>query len=766
MPRHKQRGELSRRGKRARLFHLTILFILALSSWALWTSHTVRQQFEGRRWTLPARVYARPMELYSGLTLSPETLSAELDALGYRKVPKNTGPGQYALENNALLLWTRGFTFWDTEEPSRSIRVQFNGHRVESLKEAGESSRSLALVRVEPQAIATIYPAHHEDRILVKIKEVPPMLIKALIAVEDRGFRRHFGIDPLAIARAIIANLRAGGIRQGGSTLTQQLVKNFFLTQERTLWRKVNEAMMAVTLEWHYSKDEILEAYLNEIYLGQDGARAIHGFGLAAPFYFGQPIGELKVHQLALLAGLARGASYYDPRRHPERALGRRNHVLALMVEQGMLTAEQGRLYINAPLDLAKHPMQPLDRFPAFLDLVRRQLSRDYREEDLRTEGLQIFTTLDPQIQRKAEGALIHRLGQLEKQRGIKPDTLDAAAVITGTDNGEVLALVGGRRAHYAGFNRVLDAKRPIGSLVKPAVYLAALSRPDRYHVVTPLNDAPLSLKDRRGNVWTPQNYSKKYHGVIPLKTALANSYNLATVRLGMDIGLGQVKNTLAELGVEAEIPAYPSILLGSLELSPFEVTQMYQTLASGGFNIPLRAIREVLAKDGKPLRRYGLSVRQAIRPAPVFLTNYLLTEVVRTGTARALVSELPGAFPFAGKTGTTDELRDSWFAGFGSDRLAVVWLGRDDNQPAGFTGADGAMRIWSDLMRERPPSPLDLAAPKGVTWNWVDAAAGHLTDSSCPGAIRLPFIQTSDTIPYQACGATGHANGQWFETW
>jgi penicillin-binding protein 1B len=766
MPRHKQRGTPSRRGKRARLFQLTILFVLALSSWALWTSHSVRQQFEGHRWTLPARVYARPLELYSGLTLGSETLSAELDALGYRKVTKNTGPGQYALENNALLLWTRGFTFWDTEEPSRSVRVAFNGRRVESLKEAGESGRSLALVRVEPQAIATIYPAHHEDRILVKIKDVPQMLIKALIAVEDHGFYGHYGIDPRAIVRALIANFRAGGIRQGGSTITQQLVKNFFLTQERTLWRKVNEAMMAVTLEWHYTKDEILEAYLNEIYLGQDGARAIHGFGLAAPFYFGQPVRELKVHQLALLAGLARGASYYDPRHHPDRALQRRNQVLALMVGQGMLTAEQGRLYSNASLDLASHPMQSLNRFPAFLDLVRRQLGRDYREEDLRTEGLQIFTTLDPQFQRRAEAALIHRLEQLEKQRGFKPSTLDGAAVITGTDNGEVLALVGGRRTHYAGFNRVLDARRPIGSLVKPAVYLAALSQPSRYNVVTPLNDAPLLLKDRKGNVWTPQNYSKKYHGVVPLKTALANSYNLATVRLGMDIGLAQVKDTLTELGVEAEIPAYPSMLLGSLELSPFEVTQMYQTLASGGFNIPLRAIREVLAKDGKPLRRYGLSVRQAIRPGPVFLTNYLLTEVVRTGTARALVSELPGAFPFAGKTGTTDELRDSWFAGFGSDRLAVVWLGRDDNHPAGFTGADGAMRIWADLMRERPPSPLDLTAPKGVAWNWADVTTGYLTDPNCPGAARLPFIPTSDTIPYQACGPADHDRGQWFENW
>ena len=753
-------------GERIWFPQVAILCLLALSSWVLWSSHSIRHQFEGRRWSLPARVYARPLELYPKLRLTHESLSTELGALGYREVRALTGPGQYLKAGDAILIRTRGFVFWDTTEPPRLIRIRFNGQLIESIIEAGESNRPLALARIEPLEIAKIYPAHNEDRILIRIKDVPRMLIQALIAIEDRGFYRHIGIDPRAIARALLVNLRAGGIRQGGSTLTQQLVKNYFLTRERSLWRKLNEVMMALALEWHYSKDEILEAYLNEIYLGQDGERAIHGFGLAAPFYFAQPLGELKVPQLALLAGLARGASFYDPRRHPERALKRRNQVLALMVEQGMISAEEGRRHMQAPLDIAKRPVLSHNRFPAFVDLVRRQLGRDYREEDLRTEGLQIFTTLDPQIQRKAEGVVTRRLGQLEKQRGLKKGVLNGAVVVTSTESGEVLALVGGRRTHYAGFNRALDARRPIGSLVKPAVYLAALSQPTKYNVVTPLNDTPLRLKNQKGQVWTPQNYSKNYHGIVPLRTALANSYNLATVRLGMDVGIAQVKETLAELGVETKIPEYPSLFLGTLELSPLEVTQMYQTLASGGFHIPLRAIREVLNSDGKPLKRYGLSVRQTVRPAPTFLTNYLLTEVIRSGTARELTSQIPRSLPFAGKTGTTDELRDSWFAGFGGDILSVAWLGCDDNRPAGFTGAGGAMRIWADLMREHTLAPLELKPPEGIVWDWVDVASGYRTRPNCSGAVRLPFIHSSANIPYHPCYSTDSASRKWIDYW
>ena len=498
---------------------------------------------------------------------------------------------------------------------------------------------------------------------------------------------------------------------------------------------------MAVLLEWHYSKAEILEAYINEIFLGQDGFRAIDGFGLGARFYFGRPLRELEVHELALLIGLVRGASYYDPRRHPKRALERRNQVLALMINRGALSPEVGGALMKLPLTLSKKNRSATSNHPAFVDLVRRQLGIIYDEEDLRNEGLQIFTTLDPQIQRRAEQALRASLSELERQKRMQAGRLQGAVVAASSDTGEVLALAGGRDPRYAGFNRALDAKRPVGSLVKPAVYLAALSQPSRYNLITPLYDSPIVLRERSRPPWTPQNYDKRYRGRMPLMLALAESNNVATVRLGIDLGIAKVRRTLTQLGVSGEVPPYPSTFLGAIEMSPLEVAQMYQTLSSGGFYSALRAIRDVLTKDGQPLQRYGLTVKQVLPAAPAYLINYALAQVVGSGTASSLGAKLPHAMPLAGKTGTTDGLRDSWFVGFGSDVLAAVWLGADDNRPVGLTGASGAMRVWYELMKERPPAPLDLAVPRGVEWQWVDTLGMTRTTPSCPGSRRYPFI-------------------------
>ncbi|MFH0343161.1 MAG: penicillin-binding transpeptidase domain-containing protein, partial [Chromatiales bacterium] len=330
---------------------------------------------------------------------------------------------------------------------------------------------------------------------------------------------------------------------------------------------------------------------------------------------------------------------------------------------------------------------------------------------------------------------------ELERQKRMQAGRLQGAVVAASSDTGEVLALAGGRDPHYAGFNRALDAKRPVGSLVKPAVYLAALSEPSRYNLITPLYDSPIVVRERNRAPWTPQNYDKRYRGRMPLMLALAESNNVATVRLGIDLGIAKVRRTLAQLGVSGEVPPYPSTFLGAIEMSPLEVAQMYQTLSSGGFYSALRAIRDVLTKDGQPLQRYGLTVKQVLPAAPAYLINYALAQVVGSGTASSLGATLPHAMPLAGKTGTTDGLRDSWFVGFGSDVLAAVWLGADDNRPVGLTGASGAMRVWYELMKERPPAPLDLAVPRGVEWQWVDTLGMARTTPSCPGSRRYPFI-------------------------
>ncbi|CAN5677610.1 penicillin-binding protein 1B [soil metagenome] len=743
----------------SRWIRLGLVCLVIFGAWVSWIDHRLRVQFDGHRWSLPARVYARPFELYPGRPLHRAEIISELGVLGYQEASLIRRPGQYQQTSNAVRLFSHGYRFWDGEESSRMVEIRLHQGRVQAIIDR-RSGTQVALMRLEPLEIARIYPHHNEDRILVKIDDVPSMLVQGLIAAEDKAYPHHFGIDPLAIGRAFIENLRAGKVRQGGSTLTQQLVKNLFLSSERTLWRKINEAVMAVLLEWHYSKAEILEAYINEIFLGQDGFRAIHGFGLGARFYFGRPLRELQVHELALLVGLVRGASYYDPRRHPKRALQRRNQVLALMIDRGALTPEAGGAPMKLPLTLSKKNRSATSNHPAFVDLVRRQLGIIYDDEDLRNEGLQIFTTLDPQTQRRTEQALRASLSELERQKRMQGARLQGAVVAAAIDTGEVLALAGGRDPRFAGFNRALDAKRPVGSLVKPAVYLAALSQPSRYNLITPLSDSPIVLRERSRAPWSPQNYDKRYHGRMPLMVALAESNNVATVRLGIDLGIDRVRRTLAQLGVSGEVPPYPSTFLGAIEMSPLEVAQMYQTLSSGGFYSALRAIRDVVTKDGQPLQRYGLTVKQVLPAAPVYLINYALAQVVRSGTASSLGAKLPQAMPLAGKTGTTDGLRDSWFVGFGSDVLAAVWLGADDNRPIGLTGASGAMRVWYELMKERPPVPLDLAAPRGVEWQWVDARGMARTTPSCPGARRYPFI--TPFIPSRQVPCDGHEEAEY----
>jgi len=716
-----------------------LLAALLIGGYSLHLAQTVRVKFEGKRWAVPARVYARPLELYEGASLTPARLEAELDLLGYRKQASAGHPGEWSNSKGRYVVRTRAFRFWDEELPSRQLDIRLDGQRVVSLNDA-QSGTGLDLLRLEPVAIGSIYPAHKEDRVLVRRNDLPEHLVQALLAVEDRKFFDHAGVDPLAIARAAMANLGAGKAVQGGSTLTQQLVKNFFLTDERSLWRKINEAWMALILEADYSKDEILEAYANEIYLGQDGERAIHGFGLASLFYFNRPLTELRVQETALLVGLLKGASYYNPRRHPERALERRNLVLRLMAEQGFLDAASADRAAKQPLGVTKGGRRADAIHPAFMDLVRRQLHRDYREEDLTSEGLRIFTTLDPWMQKQAERQLAGGLAELEQRQRNRSGTLEGAVVLIGTQGGEVRALVGGRESGYAGFNRALDAVRPIGSLVKPAVYLAALSSGEGFSLVSWLEDSGIELKGEDGKPWRPENYDRREHGRVQLHEALTQSYNLATVHLGLKIGLSRVVQTLQALGIARPIQPFPSLLLGSLSLPPIEVAQMYQTIAAGGFRSPLRAIREVADAEGGQLRRYPLELTQTVKPGPAYLLTRNMVEVVRSGTAKGLARYLPRT-ELAGKTGTTNDMRDSWFAGFGGDLLGVVWVGRDDNQPAGLSGASGALTIWGSLMQQLQPASLELSPPEGMQYLWIDAETGQLSAEDCRGAQAFPFL-------------------------
>lgn len=746
MPRKSKRSNSLKNNKKTAsggygwlLFQLLVIFLFCSAAYIIWLDHRIRTEFEGKKWSLPARVYASPMELYAGVQIDLSTVEKQLQSSGYRHVHQPQRPGEYIKEGPRLKFVSRDFEFWDGRETSRNVSLLFSHDHLEALVDFSTGD-SIPVLRLEPELIGKIYPEHHEDRVLITYDEVPPLLIDSLIAIEDKNYFRHFGVDPRGILRAAWINLRTGDVRQGGSTLTQQLVKNFFLTHERTYWRKFNEMIMAILLERHYTKQEILAAYVNEIYLGQRGTLGVHGFGTAADFYFARPLNELRVDQLALLVGLVKGASYYNPRKHPERAKERRDLVIQLMLEQGYLDQASADKAIAAPLDVVASPGWSSAKYPAYLELVGRQLQADYKTEDLKSEGLRIFTTLNPQYQDIAEQAVKQRLASLEKNRNLPANSLQAAVVVSSVETGEILALIGGRERSVTGFNRALDAKRPIGSLIKPAIYLTALSQPEKYNVLTELLDAPVILNQPDGSTWMPNNYDGEAHGALPLHVALERSYNLATVRLGMELGMDKIRPTLRQLGIDDHVPDYPSVYLGALELTPVQVAQMYQTLASNGFQIPLRAIREVLDKDGNPLQRYPLDIKQTFDSRAVHITNYLLTEVVNNGTARSLSERLPHLLPLAGKTGTTNDLKDSWFAGFGDNILAVVWLGRDDNTPAGLTGAGGALQVWTDMMQDIKPQPLTLIPPEGVAW--VPVLDGRRLIDDCPGSRTYPFIE------------------------
>jgi penicillin-binding protein 1B len=742
--------------KKQVLFGALAVVLLAVCT-VVYLDFTVRARFEGKRFELPARVYARPLELYPGLKLRPTALLGELALLGYRESARPQEPGSYRWSGQTVELVTRPFTFGDGPQASTALRVNFDGERVGTLQRQGDNAR-LDLVRLDPALIGGIYPGKNEDRVLVRLDEVPSQVVDALIAVEDNRFYRHHGIDPRGIARALFTTITGGGV-QGGSTLTQQLVKNFYLTADRTLRRKLTEMVMAVLLEIHYSKEEILETYLNEVYLGQDGNRAIHGFGLASVFFFDRPLSRISLPEAALLVGMLKGPAYYSPRRHPQRALERRNLVLGEMAEGGFITDQQLLAARTSSLSVIDRPPRGTSPYPAFLELVHRQLRRDYREEDLRSEGLQVVTTLDPGVQNAAEKALRRRLDQLEQSRRGKSAELQGALLLTSAQNAEVQAVVGGREPAFKGFNRALDARRPIGSLVKPIIYLTALQQPQRYTLATLLDDSPLVHKQAGTDDWQPQNYDKQSHGQVPLCTALANSYNLCTVRLGLDLGVESVMANLQRLGADRELPAYAASLLGANELSPLEVAQVYQTVAAGGFRTPLRAIREVLTADGQPLQRYPLEVEQVVEPAPLYLLATALQDVVRQGTAQGLAARLPAGLDVAGKTGTTDDFRDSWFAGFTGDRVAVVWIGRDDNQPTGLTGASGAMAVWGDLMAKLDPEPLILPEPEQIERVWIDPESGLLSGPGCSGAVELPFMTGSAPTESAPCGPRSVGN-------
>ena len=722
------------------LLSLTLI-IAALVFYGLGLRPEIEARFEGQRWSLPAVVYARPLELYIGQPLTPPILEDELLLSGYRQESPPKSEGSYERQGTTVTLISRAFHFPSGFEPSRHVILTFNNDGLAAIV-ASEDSQPIDLFRLDPAPIGSFHPTAHEDRIVVTYGEIPPLLVKTLLAIEDQKFFSHPGVSPLAIVRAFLANIRAGATVQGGSTITQQLVKNLFLSNERTISRKFREATMAVLLDFKYSKQEILTTYVNEVFLGQDGSRAIHGFALAGQYFFHRTLADLSPAQIATLVGLVKGPSLYDPLRHPEKSLERRQVVLAKMAEAGLISREELAAADKEALLDTEVQRGGFNRFPAFLDLVRQQLASQFQEEDLKTNGLQIMTTLDPLRQFKLEKSIHESVARLEKRS--RHEAIETAAIITNRDNGEVLALAGGKDPVSQGFNRALSARRQIGSLFKPVVYLTALE--NGYTLSSPVEDMAVNLPTGQG-VWSPDNFDRREHGRVALYRALANSWNLATIHLGMDVGLEKIIAAAGRLGFPRQIAPLPSILLGAVEMTPFEVAQIYQTMAADGFYTPLRAINAVMAADHSLLHQYGLTVEQRFDPATIFLLNYGLQRVVAEGTAASLQRGKLADEHLAGKTGTTNDLRDAWFSGFSGDHVLVVWIGRDDNKPVGLTGANGALPVWETIMTDIGVTPLILTTPTDILWRRIDVMTLAAKDSD-EQSVLLPYLAGTEPPP------------------
>jgi penicillin-binding protein 1B len=702
--------------------------------WMIYLNAVVKERFEGRRFQIPARVYSEAQEIYAGAPIRQTEFVQLLTQLGYRSSSTVRQEGRYYSSGNQVSVFTRGFRFWDGEEQGQRLQIRFDSSGIAAVTD--ETGKSILLSRLDPLYMGQVYPGVAEDRVLYRLDEIPETLVLGLLLVEDDGFFEHYGVSIRGIVRALMANIMSGRVSQGGSTLTQQLVKNLYLSSEKKITRKINEALMSLILEYHFSKNEILETYMNEVYVGQQGARSIHGFGLAAQFFFATTLQDLEIHQQALLIGLIKGPSYYNPRRNPERATKRRNTVLEVWLDKGLINDSEYQNALKAPLDVADKPGQA--SFPAFMDGLRRQLQKDYRKDDLMAEGLSIFTTLSPVAQTTIEQQVAVGLADIERQHRLPDQSLQSAAVMTRPSTGDVLAVLGDRDGRASGFNRALDAQRSVGSLMKPAVYLAAIEK--GYNLSDLVSDADVTVGAGDGTMWQPKNYDKTSHGHPMLIDAMANSYNQATARLGMEVGLANVFNVMERLGIQDNVAKVPAVMLGAHGMSPMQVAQMYQTIAGNGFYTPLNYIRAVSHPDQGLIQRFDLSVKKQFEPEHIHILQRAMHEVTVTGTARSLQWRLPKDWWIAGKTGTTDDNRDAWFAGLTGDRQLVVWVGNDDNSPTPLTGSSGALPIWAKVMTVLRPIQERRTQPAKIVLVDVNKA-GRNVPGWCDDVRSMPFI-------------------------
>ena len=673
----------------------------------------IRSKMDGQIWRLPAEVYSRIESVKISDNLAFDEVIQILLDNEYRQTTMVAAPGDFKLEDDTIVVLRRAFPFPDKPEPQRVLRLRFVDNKLNRIEDL-VSVKAIDEFRLAPKLIAML-ESDNEDRLAIPLQNYPRLLIDALILTEDRRFYDHHGINPVGIIRALITNIRAGQTVQGGSTLTQQLVKNLFLSSERTITRKANEALMSLLLDWRYDKNRILETYLNEIYLGQNGDTQIHGFELASQFYFGRSIREISLDQIALLVGMVKGPSLYNPWRNPQNALERRNIVLKLMLEHKMIGDELYQLLSQRPLGVQQKG-QISRKYPSFIQTLQADLRRELGEHKISSLlGARIFTTMDLKQQAQAENAVVNTVSQLQLKT--KNPYLEGAMIVADYRVGEIRAVVGGLQTQYAGFNRALMAKRQIGSLVKPSIYLTALSNPEQFRLNTPINNQPITINVKGSPPWQPRNYDKKYSGSVMLMDALARSLNIPTVNIGMKVGLSKVIDTQKAMGWDnVEIPKVPAMLLGAYTISPYDVTKLYQTIANQGGRIELTTVDTIADRQGNIIYQHDKTAKQVVPQEAAFQTLFAMQQTVERGTARSLQNDYAD-LRLAGKTGTTNDARDTWFVGIDGKNISTVWLGRDDNGETKLTGASGALQIYKDYLSHTYIEKLKLNKPANMKW-------------------------------------------------
>ena len=737
--------------KKALIFS-TLILLLALIGVIIYSWHLsgkVEARFSSRRWSIPSKVFSDTMLLYPGQHINQKPFQEKLARLGYRKVsglPKKKGDLQTSRAGLRVFLYDLK-TPWK-KRAGFPVHIHFRADTIKSIARQ-DNGKSVSLLEIEPEEIMLFFGRERERRRLVSIQEVPEHFIQAVLAAEDHRFFQHWGIDPRGILRALITNLRHGAIRQGGSTITQQLAKNYFLTPDKSLVRKFQEALLALVMESKYAKHDILEIYLNEIYLGQKGSVAVNGIGEAANFYFAKPVQELSLSEAATIAGLIKAPNHYSPYIDKTACRKRRNVILKAMQLRGSISDAQLQEHTKAPVTPAGYTIYG-KQAPYFMDYLAQQLTTLYKPEELASLGLSIYTTLDPQVQIAAENALRKELSRLEikaaaMKRKSSDQKLQGAVVVMQPKTGHILAMVGGRNYSKSQFNRITQSRRQPGSAFKPFVYVTGL---DAFTPITILSNTPRTYTID-GKTWAPKNFERQAKKQVSVRTALENSDNLATVNLALQIGLQPIIETAIRFGFSTPFKPYPSLALGAFEVIPLELARAYCAFAAGGMMPFPLGLKAVVDENGHVLERKHLKIERLISPSKAFLITSLLRGVVENGTGRTLADK-GIRWPVAAKTGTTNNSRDAWFIGYTPDILALVWVGFDNGDSIQATGARAALPIWAELMKAIPHqiSHKDFRVPDGIVTRMVCDDDGKPVVSQNCAKPRKEFFLAENAPP------------------